>query len=74
MQIPNELLVQLQARFNKANIEQEWQNLSKEEKTKEINYCIDRCYASLYEYEEKYTYYKRQITMLNKLSKTINKI
>lgn len=71
MQIPNELLVLLQARFNKSNIEQEWQNLSKQEKIKEIEYCIEKCYMDYEENYERSSYLKKQITQIKKYKKQI---
>ena len=59
MKLPNELVAQIDG----INFE----TLSKEEKIKEIDWCIDRCDMNFYEYPEKRRYYINQIKLLKKL-------
>lgn len=67
VKFPNELIVQLQARFNKANIDECWNSLSKEEKIKEIEWCFARCYVDYEENPERRLYLCNQRKMLIKL-------
>lgn len=56
-QMPNELIVQLYGR--------DYKQLTKEEKIKEIKWCLDRCYMNMEDEPEKTRYYKKNINDLN---------
>lgn len=73
MEIPNELLFQLQARFDKADIEDDWNLLSRAQKTKEIDWCIDRCYMDYEDNTERKVYLRSQIKQLEKLKSQVLK-
>ena len=66
MKLPNELVVQLDGK----NFEQ----LNREEKLKEVNWCIERCYTNLDEYgdePEERAKYKKNIKQLLKLKESL---
>lgn len=67
MKIPNELLFQLQATFDKADIEDDWNLLSRGQKIKEIDWCIERCYMDYEDNPERRVYLRSQIKQLEKL-------
>ena len=60
MKIPNELLVQLdgQKPFN---------DMTKEEQTREVKWCLERCEVNREEYPENKRYYSQQIRALKLL-------
>lgn len=62
MKLPDELVVQLDGKI--------FEQLKREEKLKEIDWCIERCYLNLYEYgdePEERAKYKQNIKQLLKL-------
>lgn len=65
-QMPNELIAQLDGR----NYEQ----LTKEEKIKEIKWCLDRCYMNMEDEPEKARYYKKNIKDLNTMLFVLNEM
>ena len=60
MKLPNEMIAQLDGRMT-------FEEMTREEKTKEIKWCIERCEMNKYEYPEKSRYYSSQIRQLKLL-------
>lgn len=59
MKLPNELLVQIEGK--------NFDDMSRDRKLAEVNWCMERCGMNRSEYPEKSKYYTCQISALRKL-------
>ena len=60
MELPNEIIAQLDGL-------KAFEEMTREEKTREIKWCIERCEMNRYEYPERSRYYTSQIRQLKSL-------